>query len=208
MLLKTPLHTMHQDAGAKLVDFAGFEMPLHYGSQLEEHHAVRQDAGVFYVSHMAVVDVRGKQARAFLRYVLANNIDKLQTPGKALYSCLLNNEGGVIDDLIAYWLGEERFRLVINASRREKDLAWLKEHATPFQVDVALQKDLALLALQGPNAIARAKLLFDEATFERIQLLKPFSALEHQQWLVARTGYTGEDGLEMAIPFNEVEKVW
>src|SRR3989338_2405717 len=200
MLLKTPLHTMHQDAGAKLVDFAGFEMPLHYGSQLEEHHAVRQDAGVFDVSHMAVVDVRGKQARAFLRYVLANNIDKLQTPGKALYSCLLNNEGGVIDDLIAYWLGEERFRLIINASRREKDLAWLKQHASSFQVNIMLRQDLALLALQGPHAVSRAKSLFNEETFARVQHLKPFAALEQQQWLIARTGYTGEDGLEMVIP--------
>ena len=116
-------------------------MPIHYGSQLDEHHLVRREAGVFDVSHMTVVDLRGDQVKPFLRRLLANSIDKLKVTGKALYSCMLNPRGGVIDDLIVYYLGDDFFRMVVNASTREKDLAWLREQAAPFGVSVEQRPD-------------------------------------------------------------------
>jgi Glycine cleavage system T protein (aminomethyltransferase) len=155
MTAKTLLNDSHRALGAKMVDFGGWDMPIHYGSQIDEHHLVRQQAGMFDVSHMTVVDLRGANVRAFLRQLLANSIDKLKVQGKALYSCMLNAQGGVIDDLIVYFLGEDFFRLVVNASTREKDLAWIKQHAAAFQVSVQLREDLAIIAVQGPQARAK-----------------------------------------------------
>src|SRR5574344_473040 len=155
MTAKTLLNDSHRALGAKMVDFGGWDMPIHYGSQIDEHHLVRQQAGMFDVSHMTVVDLRGANVRAFLRQLLANSIDKLKVQGKALYSCMLNAQGGVIDDLIVYFLGEDFFRLVVNASTREKDLAWIKQHAAAFQVEVQLREDLAIIAVQGPQARAK-----------------------------------------------------
>ena len=128
MTLKaTPLNSVHRALGAKMVDFGGWDMPVNYGSQIEEHNAVRGDAGMFDVSHMCVVDLKGANVRAFLRGLLANNVDKLQAPGKALYSCMLNPQGGVIDDLIVYYFAEDWFRLVVNAGTAEKDIAWIRQ---------------------------------------------------------------------------------
>ena len=152
MTQQTILNATHRALGAKMVDFGGWDMPLNYGSQIEEHHAVRRDAGMFDVSHMTVVDLRGANTRAFLRHLLANSVDKLKVSGKALYSCMLNESGGVIDDLIVYFLREDFFRVVVNAATHDKDLAWITKQAKAFDVDVAERADLAMIAVQGPNA--------------------------------------------------------
>ena len=149
---RTPLYEAHLDAGAKMVDFAGWDMPIHYGSQIEEHHAVRNTAGMFDVSHMTIVDLHGEHTRAFLKHLVANNVDKLQDSGKALYSCMLNEQGGVIDDLIVYFMHDSWFRMVVNAATRDKDLAWIREHAAHYDVVVSERAELAMIAVQGPNA--------------------------------------------------------
>jgi len=207
---KTPLYQAHQAMGAKLVDFAGWDMPIHYGSQIEEHHAVRRDAGMFDVSHMTVVDLIGEQTRAFLRYLLANNVDKLQQHGKALYSCMLNADGGVIDDLIVYFLEESWFRLVVNSATRDKDLAWIRQQAEPFAIDIIEQPELAMIAVQGPQARDKVLPLLPEWVRDQAAELKLFNALEieDEDWLVARTGYTGEDGFEIMLPGAEAEAFW
>ena len=156
------LYDTHVAAGARMVDFGGWDMPVNYGSQIEEHHAVRRDAGMFDVSHMLIADVTGARARDYLRYLLANDVAKLKDPGKALYSCMLNERGGVVDDLIVYFVNEIWFRVVVNAGTRDKDTAWLKRHAGPFQVDVRPRTDLAMIAVQGPNARAKAATLLGE----------------------------------------------
>jgi aminomethyltransferase len=207
---KTPLYDAHLAMGARVVDFAGWDMPIHYGSQIEEHHAVRKDAGMFDVSHMTVVDLIGVQAREFLRYLLANNIDKLQAHGKALYSCMLNADGGVIDDLIVYFLEESWFRLVVNSATRDKDLAWIQQQARSYDVEVIEQPELAMIAVQGPQARDRVLPLLPEWVRDQAAELKLFSALqiEDEDWLVARTGYTGEDGFEIMLPGAEAEAFW
>ncbi len=205
---RTPLYESHKAMGARLVDFAGWEMPIHYGSQIEEHHAVRRDAGMFDVSHMTVVDLHGKKTREFLRYLLANNIDKLQDAGKALYSCLLDEQGHVLDDLIVYFLTEDNFRLVVNSATREKDLAWIGKHATAFDVQVIEQPQLAMIAVQGPNARDKALSLFNAAQRNIIELLGLFYGAEVDDLFVARTGYTGEDGFEIMLPDVEAPAFW
>jgi aminomethyltransferase len=198
---RTPLYETHVAAGAKLVDFGGWDMPLHYGSQIEEHHAVRRDAGMFDVSHMCPADIRGGDARAFLRYLVANNVDRLTQPGKALYSCMLNHAGGVVDDLIVYFLGDEAFRAVVNASTAEKDLAWMEKvrMERAFAATVQPRRDLAMIAIQGPNA--RAKLWqVRPATKSATAGLGAFFAAEVGDLFIARTGYTGEDGFEVMLP--------
>ena len=152
MLQRTPLFETHQQAGAKLVDFGGWEMPLHYGSQMEEHEAVRTSCGMFDASHMTVVDVEGKDTHAYLSQLLANDVDKLSKTGQALYSCMLNHDGGVVDDLIVYFRGDQRFRLVVNASTREQDLAWMNECLGAFDVSLIEQPKMALIAVQGPHS--------------------------------------------------------
>lgn len=208
-LKRTPLFEAHQVAGARLVDFGGWEMPLHYGSQIQEHHAVRQHAGVFDVSHMLGVDVTGVQAREFLRFLLANDVNRLTVPGRALYSCMLNPRGGVVDDLLAYFLNEGNWRLVVNAGCADKDLAWMQRVAdkTGLQVEIVARRDLAMLAVQGPEAAAKlAEIRPDWG--DALQSLKPFTAVEIGQTLLSRTGYTGEDGFEVALPASEVVGLW
>ena len=208
MGLKTALYDTHVRSGAKIVDFGGWEMPLHYGSQIEEHHAVRRDAGMFDVSHMGVVDLRGERVREFLQRLLANDVGRLKTSGKALYSCMLLPGGGVIDDLIVYFLSDTWFRLVVNAGTRDKDLAWIRRHAAAFAVTVAEQRDLAMIAIQGPNA--REKTLPLLAPAQRIiaQGLAPFYGVALDSWFVARTGYTGEDGFEVMLPAQDAARTW
>ena len=191
---RTPLHAEHLAAGAKMIAFAGWEMPLHYGSQIEEHHAVRRDAGVFDTSHMLALDVQGAEARALLRRALANDVAKLQRPGSALYSCLLAEDGGVLDDLMAYLLDEERFRLVVNAATAQSDLAWL-ERLQGAGVELRPRRDLAMLAVQGP----RARDKFRAALPELASSAGAF---------VAPTGYTGEDGLELLLPAGQAPQAW
>ena len=208
MAQNTPLHGAHVAAGARMVDFGGWDMPINYGSQLEEHHAVRQAAGMFDVSHMTIVDIQGGQARAFLARLLANDVGKLQVPGKALYSCMLQEDGGVIDDLIVYYLAEDWFRLVVNAATREQDLSWIRAHAGAMDVAVTEQAGLAMIAAQGPEARAAAVRLLDAEQAAAAMALKPFNALALGDWFVARTGYTGEDGFELAMPAAEANGAW
>jgi aminomethyltransferase len=209
VLKQTPLHALHLAAGAKMVDFGGWDMPVSYGSQIEEHHAVRRDAGMFDVSHMLGVDVRGDAARDFLRYALANNVDKLKAPGKALYSCMLDRSGGVLDDLIVYFFAEDRFRLVVNAGTADKDLAWLRALAAERAPQIELQprRDLAMIAVQGPTARERVWQALPGSR-EVTEALKPFSACEFGDLLVARTGYTGEDGFEIMLPAARSVALW
>jgi len=193
--------------GARMVDFAGWEMPLHYGSQIEEHRAVRSAAGVFDVSHMLVVDICGSDARAYLRRLLANDVAKLRKPGKALYSCLLNEAGGVLDDLIAYWRGDENFRLVLNAGTAEKDCAWLRSRVEAATVRIEPRRDLAILAVQGPRAREKT---WDAVPAARsaIAPLGHFEAAQAGELFIARTGYTGEDGFEIVGPCDGVADLW
>ncbi len=211
MALKTPLHASHVAAGARIVDFGGWDMPLHYGSQIEEHHAVRRHAGIFDVSHMTIVDVQGEGAREFLRRLLANDVARLVEPGKALYTCMLNEAGGVVDDLIAYFLGPDRYRLVANAATRDKDLAWMAEQSGAFKVDIRERDHLALIAVQGPAARELAADVMaggDQAMRGAALALKPFTAADVGSRFVARTGYTGEDGFEIAMPAAEAPDAW
>lgn len=208
MGLKTPLYAQHLDAGARMVDFGGWDMPVNYGSQIEEHHAVRRDAGMFDVSHMGVVDLKGARVRPFLRHLLANDVGRLQTPGKALYSCLLREDAGILDDLIVYFLSEAWFRVVVNAGTREKDVAWIRRHAAEFSVDVAERKDLAMIAVQGPNARDKAATLLPAADRASALALDTFVGAEIAGLFIARTGYTGEDGWEIIVPATRVAETW
>jgi aminomethyltransferase len=205
---KTPLYDAHVEAGAKIVDFGGWDMPLHYGSQLEEHHAVRRHAGAFDVSHMTVVDVSGSGARDFLRRLLANDVARLTAEGKALYSCMLNHEGGVVDDLITYYLGPGRYRVIVNAATRDKDLAWINEQSSAFDVDILERPEVAMIAVQGPEARERAAAVIDDAWRESALALEPFFALEAADTFIARTGYTGEDGWELVVPEARAVGYW
>jgi len=204
----TPLFDVHVAAGARMVDFGGWDMPVNYGSQIEEHHAVRRDAGMFDVSHMCVVDVRGARVRDFLRRLLANDVAKLTQPGKALYSCMLRENGGVIDDLIVYYLSDHWYRMVVNAGTRDKDLEWIRAHAGEFEVAVEPRFDLAMIAVQGPNARQRASTLLEPAFAARALELGYFFGAPSDHWFVARTGYTGEDGWEIMLPADQATDLW
>ncbi|WP_104098788.1 glycine cleavage system aminomethyltransferase GcvT [Stutzerimonas kunmingensis] len=199
---RTPLYDQHLALGAKMVDFGGWDMPLHYGSQVEEHHQVRRDCGVFDVSHMTVVDVSGEQARDYLQRLLANDVVRLKSTGRALYTAMLNERGGVIDDLIVY-LTDWGYRLVVNASTRDKDLAWMQAQAAGFAVEVRERPELAMLAIQGPHARARTSELVSQARAGLIHDLKPFQGMADGDWFIGRTGYTGEDGLEIILPAEQ-----
>ena len=208
-LKQTPLNNLHRELGAKMVDFGGWDMPVNYGSQIEEHHAVRRDCGLFDVSHMLPVDFKGAGVRDFLRGLVANNVDKLQTPGKALYSCMLNETGGVIDDLIIYFMDEAWFRIVVNAGTADKDIAWMsaQRDQTAPGIEITPRRDLAMIAVQGPNAAAKLwnALPGSQALTEN---LKPFNAVVVGQMFIARTGYTGEDGFEVMMPAKAAPFFW
>ena len=208
MTQKTILNATHRALGAKMVDFGGWDMPLNYGSQIEEHHQVRRDAGMFDVSHMTVVDLHGPRTREFLRHLLANSIDKLTKSGKALYSCMLNEKGGVIDDLIVYFLTEDFFRVVVNASTRDKDLAWIEKQAKAFEVKVTERADLSMIAVQGPNAREKVQSLLSADVRAKAAKLGKFVAVEGDGLFIARTGYTGEDGFEIIVPEANAVSLW
>ncbi|MFT4174868.1 MAG: glycine cleavage system aminomethyltransferase GcvT [Rhodocyclaceae bacterium] len=211
MSKQTPLYQTHLEAGAKMVDFAGWDMPIHYGSQLEEHHTVRNGAGMFDVSHMLAVDVAGAGAQGFLRQLLANNIDKLKEPGKALYSCLLARDGGVLDDLIVYFFAPDSFRIVVNAGTADKDVAWMREQASKLpaggNVTLTARRDLAMIAVQGPQARASVwqALPGSQAVSET---LKYFQAAQWGDVTICRTGYTGEEGFELILPATQAVPTW
>jgi aminomethyltransferase len=208
MIQKTIYHQTHRDAGAKMVDFGGWDMPIHYGSQIEEHHAVRHDAGMFDVSHMTVIDVHGSDARAYLRRLIANSIEKLKVTGKALYSCMLNEAAGVIDDLIVYYLDDTFYRVVVNASTRDKDLAWMTAQVAGFDVVLKERADLAMVAVQGPNARAKVLSLLSSEGAAVAAALGKFVACDADGLFIARTGYTGEDGFEIMVPEDRAIAFW
>lgn len=204
----TALHAKHLEAGAKMVDFFGWDMPINYGSQIEEHHAVRRDAGMFDVSHMTIVDVTGAQAKDYLRYLLANDVAKLKEKGKALYSGMLNEEGGVVDDLIVYFFEDTNYRLVVNSATREKDMNWLNDKASGFDVTITEKPDFAMIAVQGPNAKEKAATLFSAAQKEAVAGMKPFFGVQAEDLFIATTGYTGEAGYEIMVPKAQAGSFW
>jgi aminomethyltransferase len=208
-LKTTPLNALHRDLGARMVDFGGWEMPLHYGSQIEEHHAVRRAAGMFDVSHMLAIDVRGSGSREFLVYVLANNVERLKAPGKALYSCLLNPAGGVLDDLIVYFFADDWFRLVVNAGTADKDCAWLaaRRDERAAAIEIRPRRDLAIIAVQGPQARQNVYAVLPEVRDAGGRLVY-FSAAHSGELMLARTGYTGEDGFEIVLPAIQAASLW
>jgi len=208
MSLRTPLYDSHVAAGGKMVDFAGYSLPVHYGSLVDEHHAVRQSAGMFDVSHMCIVDVTGDNAKSWLRTLITNDVAKLDAGG-ALYSCLCQEDGGVIDDLIAYKMSDSHFRLIVNAATQKKDLAWFEDKMVEG-VSLLVRPDLALIAVQGPKAVELAASALSQHGFDTSQLasLKRFSAVEQNDWFAARTGYTGEDGFEIAMPNDKAAALW
>ena len=213
MTQKTVLNDSHRALGAKMVDFGGWDMPLHYGSQVEEHHLVRRDAGMFDVSHMTVVDLTGARVREFLRQLVANSVDKLKVPGKALYTTMLNAQGGVIDDLIVYYMSDTFFRLVVNAATRDKDLAWITAQAKAFDVAVTERSDFGMIAAQGPTARDRVLGLLDADDAKVAGKLGKFAAAEVKAkdgtpLFIARTGYTGEDGFEIVVPEDRTVALW
>lgn len=208
MIAKTPLHTNHLACGGKMVDFHGWEMALHYGSQLNEHHMVRNDAGLFDVSHMTVVDVLGAGGRQFLRNLLTNDIDTLPHIGRALYTCMCNEHGGIIDDLIVYQRAPDNYRLVLNSATRVRDLAWIREKIKGFAAGLQERTDLAMLAVQGPNAIQKTLTILNPMQADNVSTLAPFECADVDNWFFARTGYTGEDGLEIIVPQHAISTLW
>jgi len=206
--LRTPLYDKHVEAGGKMVDFAGWEMPINYGSQVTEHKQVREDAGMFDVSHMVVLDFKGSGTKAFLQKLLANDVAKLKDQGKALYSGMLNHDGGVIDDLIVYYMEDDFYRMVVNAATRQNDLKWILEQLEGYDVDLSERSDLAMIAVQGPNARKKVISLLDEGGATKAEALKAFFGAQLGETFIARTGYTGEDGFEIMIPTEQVEGLW
>lgn len=205
---KTTLHAKHIEAGAKMVDFYGWEMPINYGSQIEEHHAVRQNAGMFDVSHMTIVDVSGAQAQAYLRKLVINDVAKLTVAGKALYTGMLNEEGGVIDDLIIYFFSKTSYKLVVNSATRVKDLAWMNKQAQSFDVAITERPEFGMIAVQGPQAKAKvATLLTAEQTLV-VDGMKPFFGVQAGELFIATTGYTGENGYEIVVPETQAANLW
>jgi aminomethyltransferase len=163
---------------------------------------------MFDVSHMGVVDLKGGRVREFLRSLLANDVGRLTIPGNALYSCMLLPDGGVIDDLIVYFLSSGWFRMVVNAGTRGKDMAWILRHAAPFGVTALLREDLAMIAIQGPNARQKTLPLLAPPQREEVMGLAPFCGSGFDSWFIARTGYTGEDGFEVMLPAAEAAAAW
>lgn len=208
MATQTPLFERHQQAGARMVDFHGWQMPLHYGSQLQEHMAVRQHAGLFDISHMGIVDISGKDAATFLRYLLANDIARLTSPGKSQYTLMLTPQGTVLDDLIVYYLSEQRYRLIVNAACRDKDLAWLTQHAVGYDLTIKPRSDLCLLSLQGPEFLDALSPLLSAQQRTDITNLKPFDCIEDDNIFIAHTGYTGEKGVEIALATEQALSFW
>lgn len=205
---RTPLYNCHVEMKGKIVDFSGWDMPIHYGSQLNEHHQVRKDAGMFDVSHMTILDITGPESKQFLQKLFSNDVARLKLSGKALYSCMLNESGGVIDDLITYYMNDDYYRTVVNAATRDKDINWIESQSKSFNVTVTERDDLAMIAVQGPNARKIAASLLPEGIRESSLELKPFFALEHGDYFIARTGYTGEDGFEIMLPNNDAADLW
>ncbi len=204
---KTPLFESHIKSQAKIVDFHGWEMPINYGSQIQEHLAVRNDVGMFDVSHMNIIDLHGADCNIFLQKLLTNDISQLKSDNQALYTCLCNEDGGILDDLIVYRLKPDLYRLILNSATREKDLCWIKIQLNSYNITIHERTDLAMIAVQGPNAIAKVAAIF-AASQEKLHKLAPFNCLETAGYFFARTGYTGEDGLEIISTYNNIIALW
>ncbi len=208
MIAKTTLYSEHLKLNAKMVDFHGWEMPLHYGSQVEEHHVVRGNAGMFDVSHMTIVDILGAGGRQFLRELLTNDVDQLQNNGRALYSSMCNEHGGIIDDLIVYQRASDNYRIVLNSATREKDLAWIRQVSAGFSVGLQERQEFAMLAVQGPQAIEKILSILEPADVDTLSTIAPFECADVNNWFFARTGYTGEDGFEIIVPNSDIVSLW
>lgn len=208
MIAKTILHASHMAIGARMVDFHGWEMPLHYGSQIREHHEVRKHAGMFDVSHMTIVDLLGAGGRQFLRKLLTNDIDQLQHNGRALYSCMCNEHGGIIDDLIVYQRASDNYRVVMNSATRAQDIDWLRSKIEGFSAGLQERPELSMLAVQGPEAVDKLKSILSPAEMDAISTLTPFECVDVGNWFFARTGYTGEDGFEIIVPTSDMVNLW
>lgn len=208
MIKHTVLHPQHLAAGAKMVDFHGWNMPIQYASQLDEHHIVRTDAGMFDVSHMTIVDVTGSEAKPFLQKLLANDVARITENGKAIYSGMLNEQGGVIDDLIVYLMADEFYRLIVNSATRDKDLAWMNKQQQQYDVALTERAELAMVAIQGPNAKAKVAQVLTPEQNKTIEGLKPFYGVQADDFFIATTGYTGEDGYEIIVPEAQVTELW
>ena len=204
----TPLHSKHLESNAKMVDFFGWDMPTNYGSQIEEHHAVRQDAGMFDVSHMTIVDVKGADAKAYLRHLLTHDVDKLKVAGKALYSGMLNEDGGVVDDLVVYFFTDQDYRLVVNSATKEKDLNHLNKYADGFDITITERPELAMLAVQGPNAKAKVAEILTDSQKAAVDGMKMFFGVQADNLFIATTGYTGEAGYEIIVAEEEAAELW
>jgi len=205
--LTTPLYPHHEQAGAQIVEFAGWLMPMHFGSQINEHHAVRQDVGIFDVSHMAITDIVGENAYTFLRYLLANDVAKLQNPGKALYSCMLNETGGILDDLLVYYLQPHYYRLVTNAGTKNKIQNWLTKQNQQFSAEIHPRDDLAIIAVQGPQSPQKLNNVLSVYQ-QTLQALPAFNSTEISNMTLSRTGYTGEDGYEIMLAHDKASELW
>lgn len=208
MRAKTALHAIHLASGAKMVDFHGWDMPLHYGSQLNEHHFVRQDAGMFDVSHMTIIDILGAGGRQFLRRLLTNDVDLLSHNGKALYTCMCNEHGGIIDDLIVYQRTSDNYRIILNSATRKKDIDWIRAKSEGFSVGLLERSELAMIAVQGPNAVSKIRTILSPAQIDAISTLTHFECVDVDNWFFARTGYTGEDGFEIIVPKELAVSLW
>jgi aminomethyltransferase len=208
MISRTPLYDAHLASGAKMVDFHGWFMPLHYGSQLNEHHHVRKDAGMFDVSHMTIVDILGAGGRQFLRKLLTNDVDQITHNGKALYSCMCNEHGGIIDDLIVYQRASDNYRVVLNSATRKNDIDWIRAKSEGFSVGLQERTDLAMIAVQGPNSIHKTLSVLSPAQIDAVSTLTAFECVDIENWFFARTGYTGEDGLEIIAPKELIITLW
>lgn len=208
MIARTPLYATHLALNAKMTDFHGWEMPLHYGSQINEHHAVRRHAGVFDVSHMTIIDILGAGGRQLLRKLLTHDIDQLVHKGKALYSCMCNEHGGIIDDLIVYQRASDNYRVVLNSATREVDIAWIRKKSEGFSVGLQERHELAMLAVQGPEAIAKTLSILNPTQTDSLSTLTYFESVEIDNWFFAKTGYTGEEGFEIIVPKEAVAQLW
>ena len=202
---KTPLNNAHIELGAKMVNFSHWEMPISYTSLIEEHHAVRNTAGVFDVSHMSIFDFNGGDQVAFFEKIFANDIKKISNKDKAIYGALLNEEGGILDDLIIYH-ANEKFRLVSNCSTREQNRQWYEKHAVEFGVEVVERSDMGILAIQGPDALS--KILSIDGINPQVNNLQSFGCMFDGDKLYERTGYTGEAGLEIIVPSVDINQFW
>lgn len=208
MLNQTVLYDKHIKAGAKMVEFAGFSLPINYGSQIQEHQAVREQAGMFDVSHMVISDISGTASKDFLSQLLANDIGKLKTEGKALYSCMLTDKGGIIDDLIVYWIQDDYYRIISNGATRDKDLAWMQKVISDFDANLTERPELSVLAVQGPAARDKVISILPEAIQEKVQNLKRFFGTKAESIFIGRTGYTGEDGFEILADKDNIQQIW